>query len=90
MPADITHRDRAVASHLTAYLSVALANKAVRRVVTWGLSTRYSWLNATPGIRRSDGAETRGLPFDQNLDRSAMGDALIRCFAARRRQRGRP
>jgi endo-1,4-beta-xylanase len=73
-------RDAAVAHHVRTYLNVALQEPAVRRVVTWGVSTRYSWLNGTEEVRRADRQHTRGLPFDDSLDLTPMGAALLAAF----------
>jgi endo-1,4-beta-xylanase len=74
----IDERDRLVASEVTRYLDVVLDEPAVAGIVTWGLSDRYSWLNA----KLQGGARNRGLPLDENLApkpiRHAMAEALAR------------
>lgn len=45
LPADPGLRDRLVADLYGRFLAVVLRNGAVRRVTSWGLSDRYSWLN---------------------------------------------
>ena len=44
------------------FLDIALDEKAVDTVLTWGLSTKYSWLDYDSWARRKDGAETTGVP----------------------------
>jgi endo-1,4-beta-xylanase len=41
-------RDERVAEHVRDYLDVVLAQPALRGLVTWGLSDKYSWLSNTP------------------------------------------
>ncbi len=87
LPAD--QRDRIVADETRRYLDVALANPAVRGVMTWGLSDRHSWLKVEPeDFARypdawKDGSSpgfNRGLPFDASMRRKpmywAIADAL--------------
>jgi endo-1,4-beta-xylanase len=81
----IEERDRYVAGEVTRYLDVVLDEPAVEGVVTWGLSDRYSWLNAK---LRGTGTKNRGLPFDENLAPKpvthAIVEALDRAYARRR------
>jgi endo-1,4-beta-xylanase len=65
-PSDIAQRDAAVADAYRRYLDVALANKAVKAVITWGLTDRYSWITNGhyPETVRSDGLPPRPLPYD--------------------------
>ena len=81
-PSDIAARDAAIASVYRRYLDVALANQAVRTVITWGVSDRMSWIISIgdPRTKRADGLRPRPLPFDAD-DRPkpvywAMVDAL--------------
>ena len=65
-PADIAKRDAQVAASYRRYLDVALANRAVKAVITWGLSDRDSWITngKYPETIRADGLTPRPLPFD--------------------------
>lgn len=64
-PADVPARDKMVGDLYRRFLGATLEQKAVRGVITWGLSDQFSWIG---GYRpRSDGASTRPLPFDANL-----------------------
>lgn len=83
-PADIAARDGEVASMYRRYLDAALAEGAVRGVVTWGLSDRTTWLNAqtSPRYRRRDGLPTRPLPFDAELRPKPAFRATVEAFRA--------
>jgi endo-1,4-beta-xylanase len=83
-PADIAARDRMVADEYRRFLDVALDEPAVKIVMSWGLSDRYSWIvrhENTPEQRRPDGAEERPLPFDRDLQRKPAWHALAEAFA---------
>ena len=58
-------RDRAVADIYADYLDVTLANPAVKSLITFGLSDRYTWLQED--YPREDGAARRPLPYDDDL-----------------------
>lgn len=61
-------RDRRVADHVKAYLDIALEQKAVTSVTTWGLGDRQSWLQpATVTSRTRSNQLNRGLPYDGDL-----------------------
>jgi endo-1,4-beta-xylanase len=65
LPADIAVRDRAVADVYRRYLDVTLDHRAVKALITFGLSDRYTWLQED--LPREDGAARRPLPFDEDL-----------------------
>jgi endo-1,4-beta-xylanase len=65
LPADIKLRDTAVAALYGSYLDTALADPAVRAVLTWGITDRYTWLNSEGA--RPDHQPERCLPFDTDL-----------------------
>jgi endo-1,4-beta-xylanase len=65
LPADIAVRDRGVADVYRRYLDVILDHRAVKALITFGLSDRYTWLQED--LPREDGAARRPLPFDENL-----------------------
>jgi len=73
--ADEPGRDAAVAAAYRQYMELALADPAVRLVLTWGITDRYSWLDHEEG--RVDGKPERPLPFD------AEGKAKAAFFAMR-------
>jgi endo-1,4-beta-xylanase len=64
---DIASRDSAVADLYARYLNAALDEPAVKAVITWGLSDRYSWANDpyfSNLFSRTDHLAARPLPFD--------------------------
>ncbi|MGE5271163.1 MAG: endo-1,4-beta-xylanase [Thiohalocapsa sp.] len=64
-PADIVRRDAEVAAAYRRYLDVALANRAVTAVISWGLTDRDNWVNSPHNRdRRQDGLPARPLLFD--------------------------
>ncbi|HZT88508.1 MAG TPA: endo-1,4-beta-xylanase [Stellaceae bacterium] len=63
-PADIASRDAEVAAAYRRYLATALDNRAMRTVITWGLTDRDSWLTEWPQFKRPDNLPGRPLPFD--------------------------
>jgi endo-1,4-beta-xylanase len=64
---DVARRDREVAATYRNFLSVALANPAVKSVLTWGVSDRHTWLNDGPTHhRKQPNRPQRSLPFDDN------------------------
>ncbi len=86
LPGDQKARDLAAAQRVERFLTAALASSAVRQVVTWGLSDRYSWVNSF--LSETHGAaahEARPLPFDQNMARKPMWQAIAAAFRQRRR-----
>ena len=79
LKADITTRDAGVADVYRRYLDVALDEPAVKVLMTFGLSDRYTWLQED--FPRRDGAPRRPLPFDANLQPKPAYDALSQAFA---------
>ena len=76
---DLATRDAAVAARYTAFLDVALAEPAVKAVVLWGLSDRYTWLTTAnqSNLGRPDGLPTRPLPFDADLNPKVAFFAIL-------------
>jgi endo-1,4-beta-xylanase len=62
-------QDAAVAAVYRDYLQLVLREPNVPIALTWGLSSRNSWLNQMHGsqTRRPDGTRERPLPFDDDL-----------------------
>lgn len=75
LAADIPARDAAVAERVKLFLDAAIG-AGCRTVITWGLTDRNSWLGSEPGVARPDGVATRGLPFDEALQRKPMWQAI--------------
>lgn len=62
---EVADRDRVVAETYGDFLKVALANPAVKLVLTWGISDRRTWLNDGPTHhRKQPNRPQRSLPFD--------------------------
>jgi endo-1,4-beta-xylanase len=62
LAADVRGRDASVAAAYQQYLELVLADPAVRLVLTWGITDRYTWLDHDQS--RADGKPERPLPFD--------------------------
>jgi endo-1,4-beta-xylanase len=75
---DVARRDQAVAATYADYLAVALDERAVAAVGTWGLTDRYSWLHAK--ARRTDRRALRPLPLDAGLRRKPAWAAMAAAF----------
>ena len=80
--APIAVRDRRVADEVQRYLDIVLMEPAVRGIVTWGLSDRYSWLSegdgaGGPAAHDLIAKENRGLPFDRAYRPKPMYLALL-------------
>lgn len=64
---DVAQRDAAVARTYREFLDVALANPAVKAVLTWGISDRRTWLNESQSHQRKHpNRQQRALPFDRD------------------------
>jgi endo-1,4-beta-xylanase len=64
---DPAKRDAIIAQTYRDYLRVALANPAVKLVLTWDLSDRFTWLNNGPTHhRKQPDRPQRSLPFDRD------------------------
>ena len=75
---DVAKRDQTIASYCYDFLSTALEQTAVKVVLSWGLTDRYTWL--TDKAPRSDGQPVRPLPFDQNLEPKPLVSAMAKAF----------
>jgi endo-1,4-beta-xylanase len=64
---DQAERDAIIARTYSDYLRVALHNPAVKQVLTWDLSDRFTWLNGGPTHhRKQPDRPQRSLPFDRD------------------------
>ncbi len=64
---DVALRDAEIAKTYRQFLDVALANPAVKLVLTWDISDRFTWLNDGPTHhRKQPDRPQRALPFDSN------------------------
>ena len=77
-PADQRFRDAAVASTYRQYLDLVLTDPAVRAVLTWGITDRYTWLNHEG--TRADKQPERCLPFDADNTPAQAFYAMRDCF----------
>lgn len=75
-----SERDRLVGDMAASFINVALAERAVEGLLTWGLSDRYSWLNSSTNPTRTDGTLNRCLPYDENFERKSFWFALSNGF----------
>lgn len=74
-------RDRAVADVYRDYLGIALENKAVKAVLTWGVTDRDTWLNGLKEHReKKPNRRERPLPFDENFKPTAAFFAMREAF----------
>jgi endo-1,4-beta-xylanase len=83
LPSDVKTRDRAVADLGRRYLDVVLDERAVTGVVTWGLSDKYTWLNAFdmfPRQARADRLTNRALPLDEDMRPKLLRAAIAAAF----------
>jgi len=78
LPADIMIRDRMVGEQYERYLSFLLQFPSVKTILTWGLSSRYTWISAHN--KRSDGLAVRPLPYDSELKPTAAWGAIETAF----------
>jgi endo-1,4-beta-xylanase len=78
LKADIATRDAGVADVYSRFLSVALQEPAVKIVLNFGLSDRYTWLQED--YPRRDGAPRRPLPFDDQLQPKPAYNAILQAF----------
>lgn len=67
LPAGIAARDAAVARTYRGFLEAVLAEPAVKLVVLWGISDRYTWMNDSRFARREDGLPVRPHPYDSEF-----------------------
>lgn len=80
---DPVRRDADMAAAAKSLLDVALDNRAMKSVLLWGLSDRYSWLNTKwVSDRWPDGQHARGLPFGTDLREKPMYRAIAAAFEA--------
>lgn len=82
----VADRDAAIARELDRYLSVVLQETAVVGVVTWGLSSRYTWLAGY--APRADGQGLRPLPYDADLQPTRAWQAIATAFEKAPPRRG--
>ena len=83
---DLAERDAIIAKTYTDFLSAALPNPAVKTVLTWDLSDKYTWLNGIGSHRKKQpNRQQRPLPFDADFRPAACFYALRDSFDHRKR-----
>ena len=82
-PASEAIRDTAVADCYGSVLDIALADPAVKAVLTWGITDRSTWLNSEGA--RKDHLPERCLPFDKSDAPKKAFFAMRNSFDKRRR-----
>jgi endo-1,4-beta-xylanase len=82
LPDDEAERDRGVARVYEEYLTAALEVPAVKAVLTWGLTDRYTWLAGRN--RRPSGLGARVLPLDRDYRRKPAWQAIARAIESRK------
>lgn len=79
---DVAQCDHAIAEVYRSYLDTVLPDPAVKSVVTWGVTDRYTWLNSPTYRKKQPNRPQRPLPFDDNYQPTeaffAMRDCLDR------------
>jgi endo-1,4-beta-xylanase len=75
---DIATIDAGVADTYRRYLDATLQEPAVKIVINFGLTDRYTWLQED--FPRRDGQPRRPLPFDANLQPKPAYDAILTAF----------
>lgn len=79
--ANIAARDALVAYAYQDFRYVALANLAVKMMLTWGVSDRRTWLNDGPTHhRKQPERRQRSLPFDPQYRPTPAFFAIRKCF----------
>lgn len=78
---NLAARDKTIAEIYRNYLDVALENKAVKAVLTWGMTDAHTWLNGIKSHReKRPDRQQRPLPFDADYEPApaffAMRDAF--------------
>lgn len=82
---NFAERDRQVADRAYKFLTAALSVKAVKLLMTWGLSDRYTWWRE-PSLMQKFGLKrlARPLPFDDTLRAKPLRDAMARTMRERK------
>jgi endo-1,4-beta-xylanase len=78
---DVSQRDHAIAETYRQYLSAVLPEKAVKAVLTWGVSDNHTWLNNGPTHKKKQpDRPQRSLPFDRDYVPKEAFFAMRDCF----------
>lgn len=80
---DISKRDEQVAEWTTRFLEPVLRNRAIKVLITWHLSDKYTWYREPQvASERSFRFPSRPLPFDDRFHEKRMGAAMRRALLA--------
>ena len=91
LPDDVAARDAAVAAVCSQFLNAVLRVPAVKMVVNWQLSDRYSWYrDVQRRLAPLSPRLPRPLPFDEGLQSKPMRAAMLASLAMRRSQQAPP
>ena len=77
-PTNPLRRDRMVADYARAYLDLMLSYPQLGDILAWGMTDRYSWLNAFDP--RRDKALKRGTPYDARFRPKPLRAAMAAAF----------
>lgn len=83
MSDDISRRDQMVAKRYSDFLRAILTVPAVKLVMTWQLSDRFSWLGDLARKRNPAGRSPRPLPFDADFSEKPAVRAIKEAFLTR-------
>lgn len=84
-PRETAKRDEMVAQWTTRFLAPVLANPAVKAVITWHLSDKYTWYREPQvAARRKRDFPARPLPFDDAMFEKPMAAAMRAAFLGAR------
>jgi endo-1,4-beta-xylanase len=78
----VSDADQQTADYVRAFLDVCLDEKAVRGVMTWGLTDKHSWLKNDGRAMKFGAALVRPLPYDDAMKRKPLWDTIARAFDA--------
>lgn len=80
LPADVAARDAAVARQAGAFLEPVLGVEAVKEVIAWQLSDKYSWYATVPDY--PPGRAARSHLFDADMKPKRVTETAAAAFAA--------
>jgi len=87
---DVSIRDTEIAQVYADFLRVALGNPAVKAVLTWDITDRFTWLNNGPTHKKKQPERPqRALPFDRDFKPKQAFFAMRDSFDARHQKKTR-
>ena len=88
LPTDVAIRDAGVAAFTRAYLELMLSYPGLSDVLVWGMTDRYSWIEAFDP--RKDGQLRRPCPYDRGFAAKPMREAIAAALRGAAPRRARP